>query len=781
MQTEYIYNLKEKTVPETIGAKAKNLRFLAQKSFPMPETFVCTWDAYNEYLHPNGTQVNDLIKKELSQKLNPTKQYAVRSSANIEDGTNYSCAGQFKSILNVTGIENILKAIESIWSSTGSDGVKTYLDKIGADARALRMAVIIQEMVKCTISGVTFSRNPMTGLDEIIVEATRGNGENLVQNGLTPERWVNKWGEWIVKPENSPIETDLIQEVVTNTKKISETFGTDVDVEWVYDGNSINWVQLREITSLNNASLYSNHISREVFPGMIKPLIWSINVPLVCSGWLKLFEQLVGQCDIDPPSLAKPFYYRAYFNMGTIGKIFEALGLPSDTLELLLDVESGGSEKPTFKPTAKTVRLLPKLIRFAIDMIRFPKKIDVFLPDMKNSYSTFSIDNITHLKPGEIIREIDKLYKLNEETAYYMIVTYSLMGVYNGLLKYQLKKYGIPIDTVELTFGMDELNEFNPLFTLGSLNHSFSHLRDGIKEKISNSSYQDFITIPGINSFQKSVNKFIEHFGHLSDSGNDFSCTPWRENRDSIISMIVNYTQRKDTTSHKVHFSNLKISSMKKMLLRPLYQRARKFLYYREAVGFLYTYGYGLFRPYFLALGDYFFLNGCMNSKDDIFYLSFPEIQALVKDESQGSNYRNIIIQRKKEMEEYGNISLPHIIYGDKQPPITRHTGNTLTGIPTSKGIFEGKAKVIHGVADFNKLSDGDVLIIPFSDVGLTPLFTKAGAIVAESGGFLSHSSIIAREYEIPAVVSVPEACQIEDNTTVTVDGYKGEISIHQP
>ena len=69
MQTEYIYNLKGKTVPETIGAKAKNLRFLAQKSFVMPETFVCTWDAYNEYLHPNGTQVHDLIKMELSQKL----------------------------------------------------------------------------------------------------------------------------------------------------------------------------------------------------------------------------------------------------------------------------------------------------------------------------------------------------------------------------------------------------------------------------------------------------------------------------------------------------------------------------------------------------------------------------------------------------------------------------------------------------------------------------------------------------------------------------------------
>ena len=70
-------------------------------------------------------------------------------------------------------------------------------------------------------------------------------------------------------------------------------------------------------------------------------------------------------------------------------------------------------------------------------------------------------------------------------------------------------------------------------------------------------------------------------------------------------------------------------------------------------------------------------------------------------------------------------------------------------------------------------------MIIPYSDVGWTPLFTKAGAIVAESGGFLSHSSIIAREYGIPAVVSVPGVCRLKDNTMVTIDGYQGEIIIH--
>jgi len=77
-------------------------------------------------------------------------------------------------------------------------------------------------------------------------------------------------------------------------------------------------------------------------------------------------------------------------------------------------------------------------------------------------------------------------------------------------------------------------------------------------------------------------------------------------------------------------------------------------------------------------------------------------------------------------------------------------------------------------------LRAGDVLVIPYSDVSWTPLFTKAGAVIAESGGILSHSSIIAREYGIPAVVSVPGACQIADGTLVTVDGYRGEILVHE-
>jgi pyruvate,water dikinase len=139
------------------------------------------------------------------------------------------------------------------------------------------------------------------------------------------------------------------------------------------------------------------------------------------------------------------------------------------------------------------------------------------------------------------------------------------------------------------------------------------------------------------------------------------------------------------------------------------------------------------------------------------------------------------IAVRKRELQECREMTLPSIIYGDQQPPLMNHCGSRLKGTPTSRGYYRGAVKVVRGIRDFDKVEAGSVLVIPYSDVGWTPLFTKAGALIAESGGMLSHSSIIAREYNIPAVVSVSGACQLKDNTVVSVDGYLGEILIHQP
>ena len=86
--------------------------------------------------------------------------------------------------------------------------------------------------------------------------------------------------------------------------------------------------------------------------------------------------------------------------------------------------------------------------------------------------------------------------------------------------------------------------------------------------------------------------------------------------------------------------------------------------------------------------------------------------------------------------------------------------------------------KVVRSTEDFNAVQPGDVIAIPYSDVAWTPLFARAGAVVAEAGGMLSHSSIVAREYGIPCVVSVNGACSPPEKSIVYVDGYQGEVTI---
>jgi phosphohistidine swiveling domain-containing protein len=85
----------------------------------------------------------------------------------------------------------------------------------------------------------------------------------------------------------------------------------------------------------------------------------------------------------------------------------------------------------------------------------------------------------------------------------------------------------------------------------------------------------------------------------------------------------------------------------------------------------------------------------------------------------------------------------------------------------------------VRGAQDFDRVEAGDIIVIPFSDVGWTPLFTRAAGVVAEAGGMLSHSSIVAREYGIPCVVSVENATiAVPDGATVIVDGVSGTVLV---
>jgi pyruvate,water dikinase len=306
-------------------------------------------------------------------------------------------------------------------------------------------------------------------------------------------------------------------------------------------------------------------------------------------------------------------------------------------------------------------------------------------------------------------------------------------------------------------------------------------LDEELQARILESRFEQLSSLPGTESLREGIAQFLKQFGHLSDSGNDFSHQPWRENPDLVLRMVVTHTPHKGSAVDRVRYQDLELPPLRRPLFKSVYGRARRFRWYREAVSSLYTLGYGLFRDYYLALGEHFACRGIIDRKDDVFFLYKEEVRDIVESGSSPADYRELIVQRKDEIEAVRDVAPPDMIFGDQAPPLEPEQGQGLKGIATSQGRYTGLARVLQGIQDMGKVQEGDVLVIPYSDVGWTPLFARAGAVVAESGGILSHSSIIAREYGIPAVVSVPGACQLEDGACVTVDGYRGEIVVHEP
>jgi pyruvate,water dikinase len=256
---------------------------------------------------------------------------------------------------------------------------------------------------------------------------------------------------------------------------------------------------------------------------------------------------------------------------------------------------------------------------------------------------------------------------------------------------------------------------------------------------------------------------------------------PWRENEALVWQMASNFATDAGKAAEKLRLETLPVSGWQRRRLQPAVRRAANFLLHREAIGFLYTYGYGLFRNFFRALGQRLANRGILQKPDDVFYLYLAELRQLVAGASETLEPMTLVANRKLDIEANREAVLPDIIFGDEQPPLETAVEilQTLHGTPTSPGYYKGPVRVVRGLQDFAKLQQGDVLVIPFSDIGWTPLFTKAGAVIAESGGMLSHSSIVAREYHIPSVVSVADACRLPDDVIVSVDGYKGEIWVH--
>jgi pyruvate,water dikinase len=107
------------------------------------------------------------------------------------------------------------------------------------------------------------------------------------------------------------------------------------------------------------------------------------------------------------------------------------------------------------------------------------------------------------------------------------------------------------------------------------------------------------------------------------------------------------------------------------------------------------------------------------------------------------------------------------------------HEGDTLRGLAASQGVYEGPARLVSGPTEFDRITQGDVLVTQATTEAFNILLPLLGAIVTDHGGLLSHSAIVAREYGIPGVVGTRDATdRIADGIRLRVDGTAGEVRL---
>ena len=745
---------------DVTGNKANSLIFLHRYGFNIPLTYLVTVQAHERFV-AEGAIVIEELKKELANL--PDKIYAVRSSTTAEDSKDFTFAGQFQTLINVSGVGNILDAIIKVWDSATFLTDNEYVRRSGVSQ--LACAVIIQEMIPSKLAGVSFSRNPVTDQNEIVIEAVEGFGEELVQKGVTPMRWRIK-NDVIFEGDDHHHLIHVIRQVAHDTYKLKRYYGHHIDIEWAYDGEQLFYLQLRKITARKEINIYSNKMAREMLPGQVKPLVWSVNIQLVNSTWIDLISEITGPLKIKPDDLAKPFYFQAYFNVSTLSRVFSEFGLSSDNLEQLMIRDDGS--KHSFKPGLKTLKHSFRIIRFLYTKLRFEKR---YLREYdylksksqhleKQMKENFSLENYPEYY-ATLFADCKRITYLN-------IVIPMLMTISHKKLKKRLKR--ISLDYNNLDFGPDF-----PLLAVYSPSDAMQKIKDEILslEGLRKHKEADHIT--------ERIDSFINDFGHFSESGNDLSYPKWKEDPEMVFKMITDYSTPEKNADH-YSLSEMKNTGIKTSpSLMRLYMKAGRFKVYREQISSLYIFGYGLFRLIFLKLGIDFASRGIINSENDIFYLSKEEVDGIINkfDTSSPVNYRELIMSRKNEMDQTKDIPLPPVIYGEEAPLPDKGNMRNKSGTGTSPGTFTGTTRVVRRTEDFSSVVNGEVLLIPFSDVSWTSVLVNAGAIVSETGGMLSHSSIIAREMGIPSLASVANACAVGSGKRVTVNGSNGLLTIH--
>src|SRR3954447_3429935 len=208
--------------------------------------------------------------------------------------------------------------------------------------------------------------------------------------------------------------------------------------------------------------------------------------------------------------------------------------------------------------------------------------------------------------------------------------------------------------------------------------------------------------------------------------------------------------------------------------------RVRTFIGYREYPKYGMVSRYFVYKQALLEEAERLVQADVLREKEDIFYLAVQELHDVVRTNEVDDQ---LISQRKHAFRSFQALTPPRVLTSEGEVIAGAYRrddapAGALIGLAVSAGVVEGRARVIHDMAQAD-VEPGDILVTSSTDPSWSPLFVAVAGLVTEVGGLMTHGAVIAREYGLPAVVGVERATRlIRDGQRIRVHGTDGYVEL---
>lgn len=768
--TNQLLNINE------IGGKAYRLLSLHIKN--TPPLYVCPV-SYFEKLKTDAALKGQLAK-EIQSLFSDKKLYAVRSSAIDEDSASDSFAGVHDSFLNVRKNE-ILNYIEKVRDSAFTDRAASYRKTrgISSDPENIKIAVIIQEMVDAEFAGVINTINPVTdNPDEIIISVTRGLGDKIVDGTDSGTTYIVNHNKVRFEGEDI-LQRKVIKKLADFSKEVANATTAFQDIEFAYRRGKVYFLQARAITTYGDINphkrnlLIDNSNIIESFFGVTSPLTYScandVYRAVYCAA-LKCGKVRKKVFDAVSPSLANMLYYfdgRIYYNMNSWYHGVSIFPM-KNSFSYFENMIGANGTTGVYKRAKMS---LFDMAKFGAVFIHKLRTIDKLADEFEESFDRTLMPYYGKKLTGST-QELLSLAQIIEKDIISRfvipIINDCAVMYYFGKLRDKAEKLKIP---------NEELNKY--ISNHGDVKSAESanklvELVEAVKSD--KQIYNDFVTLDEASLAEKyrrgaPVSEKLQEYIRL------FGARVMDELKLETITMIEDekllYRLIKDNLTLEYKKPVYEKAEVPKKL-KGLVKKAKKYMRMRERLRLKRTYAYSVVRNLFLALGENYVKAGKLKSVRDIFYLTKQE--AL----SDGGDFMPLVEKRKAEEKEYlKKPAYDRIVFFDGKPLYVKadRLGEGLHGIPSGNGTVTARVSLMQSPED--KLIAGNIILTKRTDPGWISLFPLASGLIVEHGSLLSHSFVVARELNLPAVVGLNNATElIPDNALVFLDGLQGEVKI---